>query len=71
MSIFHYIIKSLWFFRKQHLAVLAGTLISTAVLTGALIVGDSIKYSLQKTVDARLGNVKFAMQTGDRFVSSD
>lgn len=71
MSVFKFIIKSLWFFRKQHLAVLAGTLISTAVLTGALIVGDSIKFSLQKTVDARLGNVKFAMQTGDRFVSSD
>ncbi len=68
MTIFNFILKSLWYFRKQHLAVFAGTLISTAVLTGALIVGDSVKFSLRQIVDARLGNIKFAMQTGDRFV---
>ncbi|MFC2151735.1 FtsX-like permease family protein, partial [Bacteroidota bacterium] len=71
MRISRFILKSLWFFRKQHLAVFAGTIISTAVLTGALIVGDSIKYSLKQIVDARLGNVKFAMQTGDRFVRAE
>ncbi|MFC2103891.1 FtsX-like permease family protein [Bacteroidota bacterium] len=71
MSVLGFIIKSLWFFRKQHLAVFAGTLISTAVLTGALIVGDSIKFSLKQIVNARLGNIKFAMQTGDRFVRSE
>lgn len=71
MSILKFIVKSLWFFRKQHLAVFAGTLISTAVLTGALIVGDSIKFSLKQIVDARLGNVKFAMQTSDRFVRAE
>ncbi|HAF28599.1 MAG TPA: hypothetical protein DCG75_06085 [Bacteroidales bacterium] len=68
MLFLQYVLKSFWFFRKQHLAVFAGTLISTAVLTGALIVGDSIKFSLKQIVDARLGNVQFAMQTGDRFV---
>ena len=71
MSFIQFIIKSLWFFRKQHLAVFAGTLISTAVLTGALIVGDSVKFSLKQIVDARLGNTKFAMQTGDRFVRTE
>jgi putative ABC transport system permease protein len=71
MNILNFIIKSFWFFKKQHLAVFAGTVISTAVLTGALIVGDSIKYSLKQTVDARLGNIKFAMQTGDRFVRAE
>lgn len=71
MGIINFILKSFWHFRKQHLAVFAGTLISTAVLTGALIVGDSIKFSLKQTVEARLGNTKFAMQTGDRFVRSE
>ena len=70
MSFLRLIYKSIWFFRKQHLAVLLGTVISTAVLTGALIIGDSVKLSLQRLVDIRLGEVKYAMQTGDRFVRS-
>lgn len=71
MSIYQYILKSLWFFRKQHLAVLLGTIISTAVLTGALIIGDSVRNSLHTLVDLRLGKVEFAMPTGDRFVRAE
>ncbi|MFP4471939.1 MAG: FtsX-like permease family protein, partial [Bacteroidales bacterium] len=63
-----FIIRSLWYFRRRHLAVFAGTLISAAVLTGALVVGDSVKYSLRQIVEARLGNTAFALQTGDRYV---
>jgi len=68
MSFYKFILKSLWYFKRQHLAVLAGTIISTAVLTGALIVGDSVKYTLNQVVENRLGTAKFALQTGDRFV---
>lgn len=71
MSIIQFIIKSLWFFRKQHLAVLAGTIVSTAVLTGALIIGDSVKDSLRNMVDTRLGNTRFALQSGERFIRAD
>lgn len=46
------------------------TLISSAVFTGALIVGDSVKYSLNNLVDKRLGNIEYSMIAGDRFVSS-
>jgi len=59
------ILRSLWFFRKQHLAVMAGTLISTAVLTGALIIGDSVMLSLKNLVEIRLGDTHYALQTGD------
>lgn len=69
MSVIKFILKSLWYFRKQNLALLAGTIISTAVMTGALIIGDSVKFSLEKLVEKRLGNAKFVLQTGDRFVS--
>ncbi|NOU58549.1 ABC transporter permease [Marinifilum caeruleilacunae] len=65
-----YILKSLWHFRKQHLAVLLGTIVSTAVLTGALIVGDSVRNSLHELVGLRLGKIEYAMDTGDRFVRS-
>ena len=68
MNIYKFIVKSLWHYRKQHLAVLLGTLLSTAVITGALVIGDSIHYSLQQLVNKRLGSVKYAMHTGDRYV---
>jgi len=71
MNIFKYIIKSLWYFRKQHFAVFLGTIVSTAVLTGALIIGDSVKYSLHDLVNLRLGKVEYAMPTGDRYVRTD
>jgi len=71
MTIFKYIIKSLWYFRKQHFAVFLGTIVSTAVLTGALIIGDSVKYSLHDLVNLRLGEVEYAMPTADRYVRAD
>ncbi|HCT31305.1 MAG TPA: hypothetical protein DIW31_11385 [Bacteroidales bacterium] len=71
MSIIKFIIQSLKFYWRQHLAVFLGTLISTAVLTGALIVGDSVRMSLTKLVDVRLGNARYALQTGDRFVRAE
>ncbi len=65
-----FIIVSLKYFRRQHFAVFLATIISTAVLTGALIVGDSVKYSLTNLVDKRLGSIEYALVSGDRFVSS-
>lgn len=63
-----FILKSLWHYKRQHITVLIGTIISTAIITGALIVGDSVKYSLKSLVSARLGNIDIAMPSGDRYV---
>lgn len=71
MNNFHFIIKSLTYFKKQHIGVFLATLLSTAVLTGALIVGDSVVYSLQKLVDKRLGKIESVLITGDRFISDN
>ncbi|NOR86688.1 MAG: FtsX-like permease family protein [Bacteroidales bacterium] len=70
MSPFQFIFKSLRYFKKQHIAVFLATLISTAVLTGALIVGDSVNYSLRSLVDQRLGKIAYTLVSGDRFVRS-
>jgi len=67
MSIFTLILRSLKYYRKAYLAILAGSVISTAVLTGALVVGDSVRYSLGQLTDIRLGKTRFAIQSGDRF----
>ncbi|MBN1479429.1 FtsX-like permease family protein [candidate division KSB1 bacterium] len=59
--------KSLFFYRRTHLGVVLGVAVSTAVLVGALVIGDSIRFSLRRLVFDRLGRTEFAMQTGDRF----
>jgi ABC-type antimicrobial peptide transport system permease subunit len=67
MSLFHLILSNLKYYRKAYLAILGGTVISTAVLTGALVVGDSVRYSLGQLTEIRLGKSRFAVQAGDRF----
>lgn len=71
MTILKFIFRNLYFFRRQNLAVMAATILSTAVLTGALIIGDSIRFTLRNMVDLRLGKIRYAMQTGDRFVRNE
>jgi len=67
MSIFSLILRNLHYYRKPYLSILAGTVISTAVLTGALVVGDSVRYSLIQLTDIRLGKTRFVIESGDRF----
>ena len=70
MNVIRFITRSLYYYRKQHLAVFLAAIISTCVLTGALIIGDSVNYSLNKLVDTRLGKVEYTLTTGDRFVTN-
>jgi ABC-type antimicrobial peptide transport system permease subunit len=69
MSLFSLILSNLRYYRKAYLAILAGTVISTAVLTGALVVGDSVKYSLGQLTEIRLGKTRYALSSGDRYFS--
>ncbi len=59
--------RNLLFFRRTHIWVVLGVMTSTAILVGALIVGDSVRYSLQQIVFYRLGNTEFVLTSGDRF----
>ncbi len=70
MTNFKYIIRSIIHYRRQHLALFFGMAVSAAVLTGALIVGDSIRYSLNKVADTRLGNTRFVIAGGSRFMDA-
>ena len=56
-----------YYLKSQHIPVLLGTILCTAILTGALIVGDSVKYSLHKITLDRLGNITHAIESGDRY----
>ncbi len=62
-----FIARSLRFYWRTHLGVLAGVALACAILTGALVVGDSVRFSLRRLALARLGRVTHALATGDRF----
>ncbi|MGE0760702.1 MAG: ABC transporter permease, partial [Pirellulaceae bacterium] len=49
--------RSLVFHRRMHLAVALGVAAATAVLTGALLVGDSVRGSLRSLTLERLGRI--------------
>ncbi|TWU21896.1 ABC transporter permease [Bythopirellula polymerisocia] len=57
MSPLRYILASLWQYRRTHLAVALGVAVATAVITGALLVGDSVRGSLRDLTLARLSNI--------------
>jgi ABC-type antimicrobial peptide transport system permease subunit len=69
MGWLNYILKSVKFYKKQHLLLLLGTFISASVIIGGLIIGDSVKYSLLKLSSLRLGKTQYALNAQGRFVS--
>ncbi len=58
--------RSLTFFWRIHLSVLLGVAVATAVLTGALLVGDSVRDSLTDLTLDRLGEIDHAL-VSERF----
>ncbi len=66
MSIWRLIISSLRYHGRSSLAVAAGVACATAVLTGALLVGNSVRGSLKDLVTNRLGQIDQMLIT-DRF----
>jgi putative ABC transport system permease protein len=63
--------RSLQFYRYAHIAVILGTAISTMVITGTLMVGDSVQSSLEETVRLRLGNTTYLFSGRDRNFRAD
>src|SRR5215831_6610857 len=63
--------RSLRFHWRAHLGVLLGATLSTAILVGALAVGDSVRESLRGMALARIGNVQLALNSQNRFFRLD
>ena len=70
MNKWRYITRSLSHYRWPHLAVILAVAVTSAVLTGALLVGDSVRGSLRDLSLERLGKIDFALIT-DRFFRED
>jgi len=67
MNQFRLLLQNLKYFRKEHALLFAGMILSTAILTCALIIGDSVKYSLNTLVSKRLGQTQQIVLTQERF----
>ncbi|MDH3718869.1 MAG: hypothetical protein OES79_12180, partial [Planctomycetota bacterium] len=66
MSLARFLLSSLFHHRRIHLAVALGVATATMVLTGALLVGDSVRGSLRSLALERLGRIDEVLVT-DRF----
>lgn len=67
MTSVNFIVASLRHHRRMHVAVGLGVAVATAVLAGALLVGDSVRGSLRDLTLQRLGRIDSALVTGHFF----
>ncbi len=67
MALRKLILNNLVFYRRTNIGTLLGITLATAILVGALIVGDSVRYSLLGLVSERLGKTEFALDLGDQY----
>lgn len=70
MSLWQFILRSLTYHVRMHLAVALGVASATAVLTGALVVGDSVRGSLRHLALDRLGMMDEVL-LADRFFRAE
>ena len=70
MTSWRLVIRSLTFHWRVHAAVVLGVAAATAVLTGALLVGDSVRGSLRGLVLDRLGKID-ALLISPRFFRAE
>ena len=66
MNVSALVLASLRHHRRVHLGALLGATLGAAVLVGALIVGDSVRASLQRQALARIGGVHEVLAAEDR-----
>lgn len=67
MSFWKIIAKNLLYFRRQNLGVALGVALCAMVLIGALTVGDSVRSTLSKIAEARIGKADMALLATDGF----
>lgn len=63
--------RSLIFYRRSNFGVALGVIIGTAVLTGALLVGDCVNATLIQSALTRLGGIHHALYHPTRLITED
>ena len=67
MTRLHYIFKTFFHYFKANLLVALGVAVSATVLTGSLIIGDSVRYSLEQATFYRLGETTHLVSVAERY----
>lgn len=67
MSLFSFILASARHYWRGHLGLLLGAFLASAILSGSLLVGDSVRASLRRVAEFRLGRVQTGLLGGDRW----
>lgn len=67
MNLLKLISSSFRYYWKRNLYVSLAVAICTAVITGALIVGDSVRHSLEQSAQYRLGTTSHTITAGDSY----
>jgi putative ABC transport system permease protein len=68
MTWISYILRTVLHHRHDHALVLLGIAVAAAVITGSLVIGDSVRGSLHATALARIGQVDTAIIGNGRFI---
>jgi ABC-type lipoprotein release transport system permease subunit len=71
MTRFKYILKSFFHYLKANILVALGVAVSTMVLTGSLIIGDSVRYSLEQATFYRLGETTHLAAVKERYIRQE
>ncbi|MGK0185001.1 MAG: putative ABC transport system permease protein [Verrucomicrobiales bacterium] len=67
MSFWNLVKRGITYYWRWHIGLLIGVAITSAIVSGSLIVGDSVRATLKRQNDQRLGKVDVALIGGDRF----
>lgn len=71
MTLSRFILSSARHYWRGHLGLLLGAFLASAVLSGSLLVGDSVRASLRRVAELRLGKVQSGLLGGDRWFTTD
>ncbi|WP_395746864.1 FtsX-like permease family protein [Prosthecobacter sp.] len=67
MKLTDYVFQSARHYWRGHLGLLFGTFLAATILTGSMLVGDSVRASLRRVAALRLGKVEGGVLGGDRW----
>ena len=67
MTVWTLLRRSLAYYWRTHMTVALGVAVCSAILSGALLIGDSIRTTLRSLALLRIGRVELALSPGDRF----
>ncbi|MGV3532797.1 MAG: FtsX-like permease family protein [Chthoniobacteraceae bacterium] len=65
------LLQSVRYYWRTHLGVILGAALGAMVLTGALLIGDSVSATLKRQAELRIGKTENALVGGERFFRSD